>query len=227
MKPLQNRIAPVLVLLGLLGAIPSPAGAKPNPIQGPRPPARVERPQGAFGVWGRLTEGAYTLDPRQRGALKEEILREAVSRKFLARAGLLEDRAARGVFFDLLRRAEVVGSTRGGAAGLLKLRSEDDAAALRIAVQPAKGMGNLFGLIPRRIAIRHELLHFAREARSLARGKGSLFEKEQRGNLLYNSLVLMPREESIVWWKSLKPQAKPMRISTVNSPPGPWAKAGR
>jgi len=160
-------------------------------------PIAPSRGDGGFGVLGRLTEGAYPLEAGTQAALRSELLTVAKSRDFLSRAGLLgkENRLARRQFWDLLRNTEVAGSTKGGAAGLLRFAGESDY-ALRIALKPT---GRFLGL-PRTTMIRHELAHFAREARSLADSGTSLFQLERTLRPYdYRLYTLGLREEVLAW----------------------------
>lgn len=172
-------------------------------------PAYLRSSIGGFGVFGRMTEGAYAVDAATQQALRREIYNYATSREFLAELGLRNNKTARQVFFKLLRDAEVVGSKRGGSAGLLRLAGEQ-AGKLRFALQP-KGSYLWFS---RSTIIKHELGHFAREAQVLANGRSplafletrSLFAQEQRGWswLPYNALVVLPREEAYAWWYAFR-----------------------
>jgi hypothetical protein len=158
---------------------------------------------GGFGVAGYITEGAYPLDAATQAALRSEILAVAKSKSFLKSAGLYgkSNRAARREFWNLLRRAEVTGSTKGGAAGLLSF-GKNMPHELRIAIKPA---GRPLGVVPRRIPVKHELMHFVREARAVSAGKPSLFELE-RSLKWYDPRLyaLGVREEVAAWWLTFK-----------------------
>jgi hypothetical protein len=171
---------------------------------------------GGYGVLGRWTEGAFAIpDQDDRETLKQEIMTLAQSPGFLRAAGFatgendkVSPRSAKSWFLHLLRRAEVVGSTRGGAAGYLKLAGERRY-KLRIAIQP-KGS---YLFLPRKTIIKHELGHFVREAKVRAQGRSwiwflesrGLFRQERRGLICYcyNLFVVLPREEVLVWWFTL------------------------
>jgi hypothetical protein len=136
----------------------------------------------------------------------------AESQSFLREAALESadndkraSRSAKWWFYYLLRRARVVGSERGGSAGYLKLEGEHRY-KLRIAILPEGSY-----LFSRQTIIKHELGHFVREARVRAHGRSwiwfwlesrSLFRQERRGwcCFLYNLIVVVPREEWLVWW---------------------------
>jgi hypothetical protein len=144
-----------------------------------------------------LTEGAYPLNAQTQTALRSEILGVAKSRQFLQDAGLAgqANRAARREFWDLLRQAEVAGSNKGGAAGLLRYAGETEH-ALRIAVKPS---GRFLGL-SRNTMIRHELAHFAREAQSISNSGVSLFQLERSLKPWdYRLYTLGLREEVVAW----------------------------
>lgn len=167
---------------------------------------------GGYGVLGRWTEGLFAItDEKKRDALKLEIITAARSSSFLWEAGFgieENDRVPQQVpdwwFLRLVSLAEVVGSTRGGAAGYLRLEGEQRY-KLRIAIIPEGG----YRFWSRKTIIKHELGHFVREAKVRAHGRSwiwylesrSLFRQERRPwCYLYNLLVVCPREEWLVWW---------------------------
>lgn len=172
----------------------------------------LERPNflddsGGYGLFGPVTEGAYRLSAEEEQALREAVLSYAQSEKFLRKAGLLGKEKIRKTFFSVLNSAEFVGSNAGGAAGFLRLvRVENDEynpLVLRFALQIGKGPGNLWGVIPTKSAMRHELLHYVREAESLSRRGISLFKAEKECKNLLGKIILMLREEAYVWFRTL------------------------
>jgi hypothetical protein len=184
-------------------------GYKAGQLAGRSKPIQIIRAaesEGGFGVLGRHFEGAHAITSAQQEALRREILSVAKSREFLKSANLLgkENRAVRLQFWDLLREAEVVGSTKGGAAGLIRLSGES-ADKLRIAILVE---GTYLGL-SRQTIIKHELGHFVREANALTNGRNpfwfmesqSLFEQERRAWMYpYNATIVLLREEGLVWY---------------------------
>jgi hypothetical protein len=157
-----------------------------------------------FGLFGTASEGAVPLGPVEQTALRQRIMAVATSDSFIRRYRLDQDAKVHDLFLRLVNQAEVTGSTRGGAAGLLQLAQKLDhnPHVLRIAIQIQRGFGTLWGLIPVDIIIRHELLHFVREAQSMTHHGVSLFESEIAGSVL-SRIWLMLREEFMVWWKTL------------------------
>jgi hypothetical protein len=158
------------------------------------------------GLFGPVTEGAYKLSIEEELALKAKVFDYANSSDFIKRSGLRQQDVRKKIFNNLLTRAEFVGSTAGGAAGFLRLAgkplNEENPLILRFALQLDNGPGNLFGAIPVRMAMRHELLHFVREAESLERRNVSLFEAEKSANII-GKVFLMLREEIAVWFRTL------------------------
>lgn len=168
---------------------------------------------GGYGVCGRWTEGTFAIaDETKRKALKQEIMALATSPGFLQEAGFetgendkATPRSAKWWFCRLVRLAAVVGSTKGGAAGYLKMRGEQRY-KLRIAIVPEGS--HLFW--SRKTIIKHELGHFVREAKVRAHGRSwlwflesrSLFRQERRTGIcyIYNMLIVLVREEWLVWW---------------------------
>ena len=74
---------------------------------------------------------------------------------------------------------------------------------LRFALQIGNGPGNLWGFIPCEVAMRHELLHFVREAESVSRRRVSLFKAEKESSNFVGKLLLMLREEMYVWFRTI------------------------
>ena len=160
-------------------------------------PGASNQGEGGFGVLGRWTEGAYKLKPDVQSALRKEILDVATSKDSLRRADLLgkKNQTARQQFWNLLRQAEITGSTKCGAAGLLRFADETEY-SLRIALKP---QGRFLGM-SRPLMIRHELAHFAREAKSLSSSGTSLFGLERALQWYdYRLYTLGVREEVLAW----------------------------
>jgi hypothetical protein len=160
-----------------------------------------------FGLFGPVTEGAYLLTPQAEANLRSQVMQVVHSPAFLRKSGLSRNTRCRDTFYGLLESAQFVGSTAGGAAGYLRLakgvpRGSDNPLVLRFALQTTNGPGNLWGLIPMEVAMRHELLHFVREAETVSHGGKSLFSAEHHGSFL-SRLLLMLKEETIVWSRTL------------------------
>lgn len=182
--------------------------------------------KGGYRVLGGWTEGTFPIaDDENRNALKQEIMDLAEDPSFLVEAGFeaaksdkATPRSAKRWFFRLLRHAEVVGSTKGGAAGYLKMRGEQRY-KLRIAIAPmlpttrTPGSASEGNSRLRTTIIKHELGHFVREAKVRAHGRSwlwflesrSLFRQERRAGIcyFYNIFIVLTREEWLVWWFSL------------------------
>jgi RHS repeat-associated protein len=159
---------------------------------------------GGFKIFNYFAQG-HRLDAATQAALRSEILSYVKSRQVLSRLGLLgrANRAARRQYFSVVRQLEVVGSRRGGAAGLLLLKGETGR-SLRIAINP---YGRSLGVVPRRFTIGHELWHVRREALYLSLGRGSLFEREVRYSL--GPRLLMGLREELL---SLEPSLRMLSL---------------
>jgi hypothetical protein len=158
---------------------------------------RLERTAGrvgGFGVFGPMTEGAFLPRTAEELAKMTQVHARAAqiarSAKFLKAAGLANDAAAQEAFFGLLDTANPALSRMGGAAGYLKI---GDSRQLRLALATNSAD----------FAIRHELLHFAREAIYRTKHGQSLFLQEMNGSLA-TKLKLLFREEGVVWWQTFR-----------------------
>lgn len=155
-------------------------------------------------LFGPSTEGTYLLSPPDSLKLKDRVISYARSSEFVRKSRIKG--AIRRRFFEILSSAEFVGSSAGGAAGYLKLASipkdQPNPLKLRYALQTNKGLGNLWGMIPLEVVMRHELLHFVREAESVTRRGVSLFEAKKNSGIL-GRVFLMLREEVFVWLRTV------------------------
>ncbi|TAE82604.1 MAG: hypothetical protein EAZ74_00420 [Alphaproteobacteria bacterium] len=160
-----------------------------------------------FGLFGPVSEGAYELTPSEASKLQEEVLSYASSVEFLRKSGLAQQEHIKEQFFFVLSCTDFVGSNAGGAAGYLRLvsvpKGTSNPLKLRFALQLKNGAGNFWGLIPRKVAMRHELLHFVREAESVCRRGVSLFKAEKESKNILGRIFLMLREESFVWFRTM------------------------
>ena len=157
------------------------------------------------GLFGQATECAYKLSSEQQYALKKAVLEYAYSDAFQKQAGLYRNEKVRKIFFGLLESAEYCGSNAGGAAGYLVFDSESaKRKQLRFALQIKDGAGNLFGLLGGEVAMKHELLHFVREAEALHKRGVSLFQSEKNNSPFFCKICLMLREETFVWMRTIK-----------------------